>query len=200
MVVQHLRERRGHSPAGFLRVVLDPPDEHAVTRRVEGMGPLPRRVGGMRLPVAKQCFRGIGNAEFPVNYYNKDDANCWIVNHRVYTTKVLRVDFYNRMKAYLREHGATSTVVGNRYWRNDSSDYLLVAHSADPAAYGFPPEQGKRWTESQWHASAATDGTPRRGFIDAMKAFGEKYREAVRKGFRNRLGAGASGLKFKFAQ
>ena len=67
MVVQHLRERRGHSLAGFLRVVLDPPDELGVTGRVEGMGPLPRRAGGMRFPVAKQCFRGIGNAEFPVD-------------------------------------------------------------------------------------------------------------------------------------
>ena len=134
------------------------------------------------------------------NYYNKDDADCWIVNHRVYTTKVLRVEFYNRMKAYLREHGATSTVVGNRYWRNDSSDYLLVAHSADPAAYGFAPERGKRWTESKWHATAVGEGSPRRRFIDAVKAFGGKYRDAVRNGFRNRLGAGVSGLKFKFEQ
>ena len=67
MVVQHLRERRGHSPAGFLRVVLDPPDELGITGGMKGMGPLPSRVGGMRLPVAKQCFRGIGNAEFPVD-------------------------------------------------------------------------------------------------------------------------------------
>ena len=132
------------------------------------------------------------------NYYNKEDADCWIVNHRTYTNKVLRVEFYNRMKTYLRDHGATSTVVGHRYWRNDSTDYMLVSLFVDPAAFGFAPERGKRWVESQWHVNAVGEGTPRRRFIDAMKAFGNKYREAVRNGFRSRLDAGAPDLKFTF--
>ena len=132
------------------------------------------------------------------NYYNKEDADCWIVNHRIFTNKVLRVDFYNRMKDYLRKHGAMSTLVGNMHWQNDSFDFILVFHFFDPAAYGFPPERGKRWVESKWHVNAVGDGTPRRRFVDAVKAFGDKYREAVRKGFRSRLGAEAPGLEFAF--
>lgn len=131
------------------------------------------------------------------NYYNKDDADCWILIHRVFTNKQLRVAFYNRMKDYLRKHEATSTLIGNMFWRNDSHDYMLVSHFLDPAAFGFPPERGKRWVESQWHRNAV-DGSPRRGFVDEVKAFGAKYREAVRNGFRNRLDAGATGLKLDF--
>ena len=48
--------------------------------------------------------------------------------------------------------------------------------------------------------TALGDGTPRRGFVDAVKAHGERYREAVRNGFRNRLGAGTSNLQFDFQQ
>ena len=130
-------------------------------------------------------------------YYNKDDADCWILIHRVFTNKQLRVGFYNRMKDYLRKHEATSTLVGNMFWRNDSHDYLLVSHFLDPVAYGFPPERRTRWVESRWHRNAV-DGTPRRAFVDAVKAFGETYRGAVRNGFRNRLGTGALNLKFDF--
>ena len=133
------------------------------------------------------------------NYYNKDDADCWILIQRVFTNKQLRVGFYNRMKDYLRKHEATSTLVGNMFWRNDSHDYMLVSHFLDPVAHGFTPERGKRWVESQWHVNAV-DGTPRRGFVDAVKAFGETYREAVRQGFRGRLNSGAPGLKFEYRQ
>ena len=42
------------------------------------------------------------------------------------------------------------------------------------------------------------EGTPRRRFVDAVKAYGERYREAVRKGFRKRLGEGVPGLEFAF--
>ena len=107
-------------------------------------------------------------------------------------------DKFYRMKDYLRENGATSTLVGNMYWRNDSYGYMLVANFFDPAAFGFPEERGKRWVESQWHVNAVGDGMPRRKFVDAVKAFGDKYRDAVRTGFRNRLGAGPSGLTFTF--
>ncbi len=131
-------------------------------------------------------------------YYNKEDADCWMLIQRVFTNKMLRVDFYNRMKDYLREHEATSTLVGNMFWRNDSHDYMLVSHFVDPVAYGFPPERGKRWVESKWHVRAVGEDTPRRRFVDAVKAHGERYRDAVRDGFRNRLGAGASNLRFDF--
>ena len=132
------------------------------------------------------------------NYYNKDDAFCWTLIQRVFTNKVGRIGFYNRMKDYLRKHGATSTLVGNMFWRNDSHDFMLVAHFVDPAVYGFPPERGKRWAESEWHVSAVGEGTPRRRFVDAVKAFGQEYRKAVHDGFRNRSSGEASGLKFAF--
>ena len=50
------------------------------------------------------------------------------------------------------------------------------------------------------HPNAVVDGSPRRKFIDAIKAYGEKYRDAVRNGFKNRLDSGMSGLKFVFEQ
>lgn len=133
------------------------------------------------------------------NYYNVQDADCWFVNHRIFNNKVLRWDFLNRIKDYLRKNGAASTAVGNRYRRNDTYDFLDVAHFVNPAAFGFPPERGKRWVESEWHKNAV-DGTPRRAFVDAVKAFGEKYREAFRQGFRGRLASGAPGLKFEYRQ
>ena len=133
------------------------------------------------------------------NYYNKSDGDCWILNHRIVSNKVARWDFLNRMKDYLRKHGAASTVVGNRYRRNDAYDFLTVAHFMNPAAFGFPPERRTRWVESKWHKNAV-DGTPRRAFVDAVKAFGETYREAVRQAFRGRLASGAPGPKFFFAQ
>ena len=133
------------------------------------------------------------------SHYNKQDADCWFVNHRIVSNKVARWDFLNRMKAYLRKHGAATTVVGNRYRRNDAYDFLSIAHFLNPAAYGFPPERGTRWVESRWHRNAV-DGTPRRAFVDAVKAFGAKYREAVRQGFRGRLNGGTPGLKFEYRQ
>ena len=132
------------------------------------------------------------------NYYNKNDALCWMLVQRVSTNKVYRVDFYNRMGDYLRKHDAMSTLVGNRYWRNDAFDYMLVSHFVDPAAYGFPAELGKSWRQSMWHVNAVGEDTPHRRFVDALKAFGGKYREAVREGFSNKLGAGASNLRFDF--
>ena len=133
------------------------------------------------------------------SYYNVQDADCWILNHRIVSNKVLRWDFLNRIKDYLRKHGAASTAVGNQYRRNDAYDYLEVAHFVNPAAFGFPPERGTRWVESRWHRNAV-EGTPRRAFVDAVKAFGETYREAFRQGFRGRLASGAPGLKFSFAR
>ena len=132
------------------------------------------------------------------SYYNKEDADCWILIHRVHTNTVLRVGFYNRIKDYLRQHGATSTLIGNLYRRNDSYDYMLVSLFMDPVAFGFAPERGKRSVESKWHVNAVGEGTPRRRFVDAVKAYGERYREAVRKGFRKRLGEGVPGLEFAF--
>ena len=143
------------------------------------------------------CDRGNVHHNGSDNYYNKQDADCWFVNHRIVSNKVLRWDFLNRMKDYLRKHGAASTAVGNRYWRNDAYDFLLVAHFVNPAVFGFPPERGTRWVESKWHKNAV-DGTPRRAFVDAVKAFGETYREAVRQGFRGRLDSGTPELKFSF--
>ena len=147
----------------------------------------------------KWCDRSNVHQNGSDNHYNTQDADCWFVNHRIVSNKVLRWDFLNRMKDYLRKHGAASTVVGNRYRRNDAYDFLTVAHFVNPAAFGFPPERGTRWVESKWHKNAV-DGTPRRAFVDAVKAFGEKYREAVRQGFRGRLDGGAPGLKFSFAR
>ena len=156
--------------------------------------------GGIGWKRPRWCDRSNVHHNGSDNYYNKDDADCWMLIQRVFTNQVLRVDFYNRVKDYLRKHGATSTLVGNLYWRNDSFDYMRVSHFLDPVAFGFPPERGKRWVESKWHVSALGDGSPRRRFVDAIKAYGEKFRDAVRYGFRNRLDSGAPDLKFVFEQ
>ena len=130
------------------------------------------------------------------NYYNPSDADCWIVNHWVVTNRVSSLDIVEQIKDWLRKHHATSTVVGSRYWRNDSTDYVLITHAVNPAVWGFPHER-RSWIASAWNAKSIIDGTPRQKFIAAVKAFGAKYREAVRNGFRNRL-AGASVPSFAF--
>ncbi len=132
------------------------------------------------------------------NYYNKEDADCWIVNHAVFTNRDSKSDFYNRIKAWRRKHFVTATMVGNVFWRNGSYDYLFVSHFIDPAGHRFPRETRTSWVNSRWHANSVGDGTPERRFVDAVKAFGETYRVALRQGFRNRLGAGAPGLTFAF--
>ena len=121
--------------------------------------------------------------------YNKADASYWIVNHRVHTNKISRFDFLNRMKAYARENGFTASVVGNRYWLNDATDYIAVYHFMNPAGYGFPAEHRRAWVRSAWHPNAVREGTPRHGFVAAVQAFGEKYRAVLRDGLRNRMQA-----------
>lgn len=153
------------------------------------------RGGGWNRP--NWCDRNNVHHNGSDNYYNKSDGDCWILNHLIVSNKVLRWDFLNRMKDYLRKHNAASTVVGNRYRRNDGYDFLVVGHFVNPVAFGFLPERGVRWVESKWHSNAV-DGTARRAFVDAVKAFGEKYREAVRQGFRGRLDGGAPSLEFAF--
>ena len=81
---------------------------------------------------------------------------------------------------------------------NGSYDYLFVSHFIDPAAHRFHRETRTSWVNSRWHANSVGGGTPERRFVDAVKAFGETYRAALRQGFRNRLDGGAPGLKFAF--
>ena len=99
--------------------------------------------GGIGWKRPRWCQRNNVHHNGSDKYYNKEDADCWIVNHRTYTNKVLRVEFYNRMKTYLRDHGATSTVVGHRYWRNDSTDYMLVSLFIDPGCLWVPAGTGQ---------------------------------------------------------
>ncbi len=124
-------------------------------------------------------------------YYDPNNADCWVVNHWVVSNRVSRLDFAERIKDWLRKHNATSTMVGNRYWRNDSRDYVLVTHAVNPAIWGFPYEPRRAWTRSVWHPKAIVAGSPRQKFISAIKAFGEQYRQAVGNGLRTRL-AGVS--------
>ena len=131
------------------------------------------------------------------NYYNPLDADCWLVNHFVVSNRVSRVAFYEQIKDWLRKHHATSTVIGNWYWRNDSTHYVQITHAVNPAIWGFPYERGKSWTYSAWNAKSIVEGSPRSKFITAIKAFGAKYREAIRNGFSSRL-AGSSVPSFTY--
>lgn len=128
------------------------------------------------------------------NHYNNSDADCWIVNHRVDSNRVSRVDILNRMKDWLRKQdpeGRTATALGNWYWRNDHADYIFVSHFLNPTHHGFQPERGVRWGESEWHFNAIGQGTPHQRFVADIKAFGAEYRQSVRNGFSNKL-AGSS--------
>lgn len=144
------------------------------------------------------CDRNTVHHNGSDNYYNKEDADCWIVNHTVFTNRRSKYDFYNRVTAWRRKHDATATTVGNVFWRNGPYDYLFVSHLVDPAFHGFPRETKTSWLNSRWHANAVADGTPERRFVDAVKAFGKKYRAAMREGFRGRLDGSAPNLKFSF--
>ena len=92
-------------------------------------------------------------------------------------------------------------MVLNWYWKNDASDYLWVGHYVNPTAYGFPVLRERRWIDSEWHPEAVSDAPRHRKFIETMKTFGARYRDAdaVRAGFRNKLGEGdpAPELVFK---
>ena len=131
--------------------------------------------------------------------YNRDDADCWIVNHAPFGRRKWRSPFLDKVRQYVRDTAGTSTLIVNLYWRNDASGFLWAAHYANPAAYGFPRERFQKWVENDWHVEAIEDSPRRKRFVEAAKAFGSKYREAVGAGFRNRLGAGVPGLKLEFS-
>ena len=118
----------------------------------------------------------------------------------VVATRRAGAPFFRKAKEYIRKNVGTSTVVMNWYWRNDSSDYLMVSHYANPAAYGFPVLAERRWIDSEWHPDAVGEVPRHQTFIDAAKAFGAKYRDALGAGFRNRLGKGDSGLDLVLAR
>lgn len=134
------------------------------------------------------------------SHYNQHDADCWMINHIPFGRRKARRAFFNEVRKYVRKTAGTSTLLVNWYWRNDSSDFIRVAHYANPAAYGFPRERFQRWVESDWHVEVIGDSPRRKNFVEAAKIFGAKYREAVRAGFRNKLGGGVHGLKFEFSQ
>lgn len=129
--------------------------------------------------------------------YNREDANCWIVSYFVAQNR-LRFETLRKLRDQVRQHAGTSTLVNTWSWINDYSDFLSVTYYVNPTAYGLPADRDRRWVDSNWHVEAVAGGSDRRRFIDAVKAFGDKYRDAVRKGFRNRLGGELSGLKFSF--
>ena len=75
------------------------------------------------------------------NYYNKDDADCWMLIHRVFTNKMLRVDFYNRMKAYLRPEARGHVDAGRQH--------VLAGGTIPPTSCWYPiswtpPPSGSR--------------------------------------------------------
>lgn len=131
--------------------------------------------------------------------YNRENADCWIVSHFVAQNR-LRFESSRKLRDQVRRHAGTSTLVSTWYWINDYNDFLSVAYYINPTAHGLPADRDRLWIDSGWHVEAVGDASDRRRFIDAVKAFGEKYHDAVRKGFRNRLGSGMSGLKFSFKQ
>ncbi len=153
---------------------------------------------GLRRP--KLCDRNNVLHNDSDSNYNQNDADCWIINHIPFGRRKPRWAFFDEVRKYVLKTAGTSTLVLNLYWRNDASDYFRVAHYANPAAYGLPRERFRRWIESDWHADAIEESPRRKKFVDAAKAFGAKYRDAVRSGFRNRLGGGVPGLKFEFAE
>ena len=132
--------------------------------------------------------------------YNKDDADCWIINHIPFGRRKSRFAFFDKVRKYVLKTAGTSTLVVNWYWRNDASDYFRVAHYANPVAYGFARERFQRWPESDWHAEVIDESPRRKKFVEAVKAFGAEYRKAVRAGFRNGLGGGVPGLKIEFSE
>ena len=130
------------------------------------------------------------------SFYDKDNADCWILGHFVVASRRAGAPFFRNAKEYIRKNVGTSTVIMNWYWRNDPSDYLMVSHYANPAAYGFPALAERRWMDSEWHPAAVGEAPRHQKFIEAAKAFGAKYRDALGAGFRNRFGTGDSGLEF----
>ena len=131
--------------------------------------------------------------------YNKEDADCWIINHIPFGRRKARWDFFDKVRKYVRDTAGTSMLIVNWYWRNDASDYLRIAHYANPAAYGFARERPRRWAESDWHSDMIDESPRRKKFVEDAKAFGASYRDAVRSGFRNRLGNGVAGVRFEFS-
>lgn len=131
--------------------------------------------------------------------YNRENADCWIVSHFVAQNR-LRFESLRKLRDQVRQNGGTSTLLSTWNWINDYSDFLSVTYYINPTAHGLPADRDRLWIDSDWHVEAIGDGSDRRRFVDAVKAFGEKYRDAVRKGFRSRLGGGQPGLKFSFKQ
>ena len=158
------------------------------------------QVGGNGWYRRRGCDRNNVHHNESDSNYNIDDADCWILGHLLLTRAPARAAFFKRPRAHIRQNVGTSTMVLNWYWKNDASDYLWVGHYVNPTAYGFPVLRERRWIDSEWHPEAVSDAPRRRKFIETMKTFGARYREAVRAGFRNKLGAGDPALELVFKE
>ena len=130
--------------------------------------------------------------------YSNTDHDCWILNHRLFLKGARGLNIDQRLTDYAIKHAGTSTFVYNWYFRVDYGDFMYVAHLVNPTAYGFCPVSEKSWKKSEWHRVGIARSMARRSFMEAMKAFGAKYRDAVRAGFLNRLEASIDGLKLEF--
>ncbi len=135
-----------------------------------------------------------------------DDSNayarqgdCWSVTH--YVTRPSKDSFWNKIFRYTKNTAGTVHYIGNSYWRNDVSHYVRLAYYVNPMAYGFSDSEGQSKRDSDWHRDKVPTMPPEyQAFVDAVKAFGEQYREAFRAGFKNKLGAVAPGLKFVYPE
>ena len=150
--------------------------------------------GGWARPKWLCDRKNVHHAESDKNR-NIRNADCWMVNHHIF--KRSKNAWWTKVFEYTKATaGSSSTYVGNWYWRNDSPRFLNIGHFINPAAYGFPALSERNWTESVWHRDYMPPEY--QAFVDAVKAFGEKYREAVRAGFRKKLEAVDPGLEFVY--
>ncbi len=130
--------------------------------------------------------------------YSRTNHDCWIIDHRLFLKGSKNLGLDQGLSDHINEYAGTSTFIYNWYYRVDRRDFMFVAHLVNPTVYGFCPVLEKSREKSEWHPNGIARSPGRRLFVDAVKAFGAKYRDAVRAGFLNRLEAGIDGLNLEF--
>jgi len=125
--------------------------------------------------------------------------DCWQVNHFVHPPDKHR--WWSKVHSYMKETVGATTFVGNAYYKSGSGHYLRLRHSINPDAYGFRPLTEDSWNTSIWNKkSIGFMKAEYTLFVDAVKEFGEKYREAFRAGFQNDLKVDVPAVEFVYRQ
>jgi hypothetical protein len=111
---------------------------------------------------------------------NKNDSECWIVNHWGMTMgkrpSQATIDFYR----WSDSMGRPNTAVGVAYYLAKHGDFITLELEYNPVVDGFPDTPTAEWRGNPWHPDLASKDPKKLAYLRALKALGERYFDELR--------------------